>query len=75
MIKTAQHLYIKDVLEDFKFKLRGRQIEDVKANEFEKWIESWDSILKDKSKACELIVLMLPCFVIKLTLCTVAELL
>jgi len=44
-------LYIKDVLEDFKSNLRGRQIEDVKTNEF----ENWDSILRDKSKTCELI--------------------
>lgn len=51
IIKTAQHLYIKDVLEDFKSNLRGRQIEDVKTNEF----ENWDSILRDKSKTCELI--------------------
>lgn len=55
MIKTVQHVYIRDVLEDLKSKLNGRQIEDVKENEFEKWIENWDSILRDKSKACELI--------------------
>lgn len=54
IIKTAQHLYIKDVLEDFKSNLRGRQIEDVKTNEF----ENWDSILRDKSKTCELICLL-----------------
>lgn len=55
IIKTAQHLYIKDVLEDFKSNLRERQIEDVKTNEFENWVENWDSILRDKSKTCELI--------------------
>lgn len=48
-------MYIKDVLEDFKSNLRGRQIEDVKTNEFENWVENWDSILRDKSKTCELI--------------------
>lgn len=55
MIKTVQHVYIREVLEDLISKLNGRQIEDVKENEFEKWIENWDSILIDKSKACELI--------------------
>lgn len=53
--KTAQHIYIKKVLENLKYNLRGRRIEDVKSIELKNWIDDWDNILKDESKECELI--------------------
>jgi hypothetical protein len=55
LIKTVQHMYVKDVFEDLKSKLKDRKIEDVEAIEFESWIENWNSIVRDENKPYELI--------------------
>ena len=55
IIKTAQHVYVKEVLEDLKEKLGSRKIEDVEDSEFENWIKHWNNLLRCECKECEII--------------------
>lgn len=55
IIKTVQHVYVKEVFEDLKSRLRDRSVEDVEPDEFVNWMKSWNSILQDENKTYELI--------------------
>lgn len=62
MIKTAQHIYFEKIFMDLQNKLENRDINQVRDDEWLKWVEEWNDILKDKNND-----LKLHCFGIKTT--------